>query len=251
MPRHRSHLLGIPVASDPEQAGRGRIKSLEYSLGMQRAISIFDTPSYSGPQAAHYAGVPYATLRNWILEHALITPPEPNHLSFNNLAEAHVLKSMRSVHKLSLQAIRRALDELASIRKTAHPLLDQAFETDGVDLCIRQDDCVYNLSQGSQQEFREFVALYLHRIERDASGKAMRLYPFVTRHPLKDPKHVSISPTVSFGRPVVTGTGISTAVIAGRFAARDSLTALAQEYQVTEAVLEDVIRWEMLRAKAA
>ncbi len=215
-----------------------------------QSSSIVDIPAYSAPQVAHYAGVPYPTLRSWV-ELDLIRAPRPNYLSFNNLAEAHVLKSMRSVHKLSLQAIRRALQELALRRSSAHPLLDEMFETDGVNLCIREDDRVYNLSQRSQQEFREFVSLYLHRIERDAEGKAMRLYPFITRHQAGDPKHVSISPAVSFGRPVIAGTGISTAVIAGRFAARDSLAELAREYGQDEFVLEDAIRWEMLKGKAA
>ena len=214
------------------------------------APSIFDTPAYSGPQAAHYAGVPYATLRSW-LEHGLIRPAATNHLSFNNLAEAHVLKSMRTSYKLSLQAIRRALKELTSQDSTEHPLLEKSFETDGVSLCIREEDRVYNLSRSFQQEIREFVTLYLHRIERDAEGTATRLYPFISRDQLHDPKHISISPEVSFGRPVLTGTGISTAVIAGRFAARDSLAELAKEYKITEFILEDAIRWEMLKGRAA
>ena len=227
---------------------RIRLEYIAYMAGP--ALSIFDTPAYSGPQAARYAGVPYATLRTW-MDDGLIRAAEPNHLSFNNLAEAHLLKSMRSVHKLSLQAIRRALKELATRRDTAHPLLDESFETDGVSLCIREDDRVYNLNHTSQQEFREFVALYLQRIERDAHGTATRLFPFITRDQVHDPKHISISPAVSFGRPVLTGTGISTAVIAGRFAARDSLVDLASEYQLPEPVLEDAIRCEMRKGRAA
>src|ERR1039457_2949274 len=99
--------------------------------------SVFDTPAYSCLQAAHYTGLPYQTLRGWISGDGLIKTPEPSALSFNNLAEAHILKSMRRVHKLSLQGIRRALLELAKFHKTDHPLLDETFETDGVNLCIR------------------------------------------------------------------------------------------------------------------
>ena len=47
------------------------------------------------------------------------------------------------------------------------------------------------------------------------------------------------------------GTGISTSVIAGRFTARDSIRDLAAEYQVDIAILEDAIRWEMSKGKAA
>jgi len=55
---------------------------------------------------------------------------------------------------------------------------------------------------------------------------------------------------VGFGKPVIAGTGISTAVIASRFNARESVPELAQEYGLTEAQIEEAIRWET-RAVAA
>lgn len=180
-----------------------------------------------------------------------MTTPAPSALSFNNLAEAHILKAMRNVHGLSLQAIRKALAELAHLRKSDHPLLDETFETDGVDLCIRDQDEVINLSKRSQREFREFVSLYLHRIQRDERGRVARLYPFVVAEREDEPRHISISPVVSFGKPVLAGTGISTSVIAGRFQARDSIADMAQEYQIAADVLEDAIRWEMNKGRAA
>ncbi len=213
--------------------------------------TAYDAPAYSGPQAAHYVGVPYHTLRRWIDDGGLIVTPRPNVLSFNNLAEAHVLKAMRRKHHLSLQAIRRALLELSAMRRTSHPLLDETFETDGVSLCIRESDEIINLSKQGQREFQEFVAVYLQRIERDSTGKATRLYPFVISDSISEPKNISISPIISFGKPVLTGTGISTSVVAGRFSARDSISDLAKEYDVDIKILEDAIRWEMLKGKAA
>jgi uncharacterized protein (DUF433 family) len=214
------------------------------------AQSALEVPAYGVVQAAHYVGLPYATLRSWVGPTGLLTTPEPNVLSFSNLAEAHVLKSMRRIHRLSLQSIRKALSELSTIRKTAHPLLDENFGTDGVDLCLIEEDRVFNLNKKLQAEIREFVALYLERIER-SNGYASKLYPFVARDDASEPRHVSISPVISFGRPVLAGTGIATAVIAGRFASRDSVHDLAREYGVAEGVLEDAIRWEMLKGKAA
>jgi uncharacterized protein (DUF433 family) len=213
--------------------------------------NVFDAPAYSCMQAAHYTGLPYQTLRSWIRADGLIKTPEPSTLSFNNLTEAHVLKAMRKVHKLSLQAIRKALKELEQFKQTAHPLLDETFETDGVNLCIRMNDEIINLSKKSQREIREFVALYLQRVNRDNAGRVTRLYPFVVTDSLSEPKYISISPTVSFGKPVLAGTGISTSVIVGRFNARDSVADLAREYDVAPAALEEAIRWEMNRGKAA
>jgi uncharacterized protein (DUF433 family) len=212
--------------------------------------SVFDQPAYSCLQAAHYVGVSRSTLRSWIAPNGLIVTPQRDALSFNNLAEAHIVKAMRRAHHLSLQTIRKALKELAYLRKTTHPLLDESFETDGVNLCIRDEQQVVNLSKRSQREFREFIALYLHRVER-SEGQVTRLYPFVVAERPEEPKTISISPMVSFGKPVLAGTGISTSVIAGRFSARDSLNDLAAEYQVDIRTLEDAIRWEMSKGKAA
>ncbi len=65
------------------------------------APSVYDTPAYSCLQAAHYVGLPGATLK-WIGGDGLIRTPEPSALSFNNLAEAHILRAMRRKHGLSL-----------------------------------------------------------------------------------------------------------------------------------------------------
>jgi uncharacterized protein (DUF433 family) len=213
--------------------------------------SAFDTAAYGYAQAAHYVGVPEKTLRRWAGDDGLLVTPQENALSFNNLAEAHIIKAMRKTHGITLQGIRKALNELAETRQSPHPLLEEEFETDGVDLCIRDADAVINLSKRSQREFREFVALYLHRIRRDDAGRVAHLYPFIVTEEANEPMSISISPTVSFGKPVLAGTGISTAVIVGRFNARDSVEDLAREYGVPSAVLEDAIRWEMSKGKAA
>lgn len=215
---------------------------------LAKSQSVFDTPAYGCTQAAHYVGLPPATLRGWIGEGGLISTPQPGILSFSNLAEAHILKAMRRVHGLSHQKIRRSLRELSAFRKTAHPLLEESFETDGISLFVRENDNLVNLSRAGQREFQQLIALYLRRIERDKAGQVTRLYPFVVSDVESEPRSIAISPTVAFGRPVLVGTGISTAVIAGRFNARDSIADLASEYQIDAAILEDAIRWEMNKA---
>jgi len=47
--------------------------------------------------------------------------------------------------------------------------------------------------------------------------------------PLRIPKYI-IDPYVYFGRPVLVGTGIPTAVIADRYKAGDSVDDLANDY---------------------
>jgi uncharacterized protein (DUF433 family) len=123
-------------------------------------------------------------------------------------------------------------------------LVDQRFETDDVDLFLREHgDEITNLCQGGQKVFKEIVGLHLKRIEIDATG-VYRFFPFVERRTDQEPKSVMISPVVSFGKPVISGTGISTSVVASRFHARESIEALAEEYRRPVADIEEAIRWE-------
>jgi uncharacterized protein (DUF433 family) len=60
-----------------------------------------------------------------------------------------------------------------------------------------------------------------------------RFFPFVVQPGPSEPKTIEINPMVGFGKPVIAGTAISTAIIASRFNARESVTDLASEYGCT------------------
>ena len=54
-----------------------------------------------------------------------------------------------------------------------------------------------------------------------------------------------IDPHVSFGRPVLVGTGIPTAVIAERYKAGESIDELAGDYGRGPSEIEEAIRCEL------
>ena len=163
-----------------------------------------------------------------------------------NLLECHMLSAMRSLYHLRLPKIRRALQNLSKVvrrQELRHPLVQIAFLTDGVDILVHEMDRLVNLSRDRQLAIPQVMQAYLRRIEVDAEG-LLQFYPFVMRKGLDEPKFIVISPRVGFGKPVVAGTGISTAVIASRFNARESVTDLAREYGLEEKQVEEAIRWE-------
>ena len=53
-----------------------------------------------------------------------------------------------------------------------------------------------------------------------------------------------INPLVAFGRPVVSGTGIPTAIIAERWKAGESFNDLAKDYGLEREKIEEAIRCE-------
>ena len=107
---------------------------------------------------------------------------------------------------------------MPSIRRTMSPASSSTFrcwETDGKDLFIRKLGELIAVSKGGQKAMPEVLDAYLQRIEWDLQGLATRLYPFTRQRELVQPKVVMIDPRVSFGRPVLAGTGIRTELIAG------------------------------------
>jgi len=92
---------------------------------------------------------------------------------------------------------------------------------------------------------RSLLEAHLRRIERDPKGIPVKLYPFVRKRQADEPKVVVIDPYVSFGRPVLVGTGIATAVIGERYKAGESVDDLAGDYGRPRFEIEEAIRCEL------
>lgn len=216
-------------------------------------------PSYSIRETAHYLRIPIATVRSWVLGRwyqtergkrrfaPIITLPDPDKplLSFVNIVETHVLDAIRREHNVPLHKVRTALNYLKREFLSEHPLADQSFETDGSNLFIQKLGQLITVSQEGQLAMRELLDAHLRRIQRDPSGLAVRLYLFTRRRTSEEPRVVVIDPFVSFGKPVLAGTGVPTAVIAERYKAGESIDDLAGDYGRQRSEIEEAIRCEL------
>ena len=174
-------------------------------------------------------------------------------LSFLNLVELHVLAAIRRKYAVPMPKVRRAIDYLRENTQDEsdklHPLISKQLQTDGLDLFIEQYGRLVNISSAGQLAMRVIIEAALRRIERDRRGIPIKLYPF-TRSNINDaPAMVVIGPSLSAGRPVITGTGLATEVIAERYKAGETVAELAEDYDREEAEIEEAIRCE-LRAAA-
>jgi len=118
---------------------------------------------------------------------------------------------------------------------------------------VEQYGSLINLSQEGQIAFKSLLETHLKRIVWTDAGAPIRLFPFtrITEHPTGDePRSVVIDPAVSFGRPVLVGTGIPTSVVADRYKAGESIADLSRDYGRSPAEIEEAIRCE-LRLQAA
>lgn len=222
-----------------------------------------DVPSYATWEAARYLRLPIRTVQNWAFGfgsyggHPLINiaDPERHMLSFWNVAELHVLRSLRRFHGIKPKTLRRALSYLGEVFDSPHPLLTEKMLTDGVSVLVEKTGTLINAGKFGQLAMHQMINAHLHRIEQDIDGIAITLFPFV-RHGsdanvaaetlVNEPKIISIDPRVRFGRPVIVGTSIPTAEIAERFRAGDSFDALAEEYGRPAKEIEEAIRCEFM-----
>ena len=166
-----------------------------------------------------------------------------------------MLASIRRKYGVKLPKVRVALNFVKSSTAgvagsdSPRPLIEESFETDGLDLFVHQYGQLINTSRHGQVAMKELMSAYLQRIERDEKGLPIRLYP-ITRfsvndcHAANDPKVVVISPLIAFGRPSISGTGIPSSAIFERYQAGDSVNELARDFRLESGAIEEAIRCE-------
>ena len=222
-----------------------------------------EIPTYGITEASQYLRIPRTTIRDWVMGRSLqrevgpqrskpIIPSAgsmPRLLSFINLVEVHVLDAIRRQHNISLEKVRKAIHYLQKQFPSKHPLADHHFETNGINLFIEKYGQLIDITQEGQLAIKEIMKAHLKRIERDAQGIPQKLYPFTHKRDFQlagnEPKAVVIDPWVSFGRPIIVGTGIPTAIIAERYKAGESIEDLADDYGLQPLKIQEAIRSEL------
>ena len=218
-----------------------------------------DQPAYTLAEAARYLKVAPATLRSWVVgrpyptgtgtahSKPLIRPAKnpPASLSFWNLIEAHVLRSLRIDHAVPMDALRRAINYAERSLKIERLLLSPELRTDAGKLLLERYGQLIELSASGQIAMRSLFKAHLDRVEWDEWQFPVRLYPFTTGGVgAGEHRPVAIAANIAFGRPVLVHGGISTAAIAGRIDAGESITDLADDYDLTPAEIEDAVLYE-------
>jgi uncharacterized protein (DUF433 family) len=216
---------------------------------------IRDQPAYGPAEAARYLRLPAATLRTWLVGrdypkgdeqakfHPLIKPasPQPLQLSFYNLIEAHVLRALRTEHGVALAELRKAI-AYAEKRLQVHRLLLSAeLRTHAGQVFLDRYVELINLSASGQLAMRKMFEDHLQRVEWDAWKYPVRLYPYLDTTTRSSDRPIAIDPQLAFGRPVVRRAGVSTAAIADRLDAGETVAALADDYDLSCDEIEQAV----------
>jgi uncharacterized protein (DUF433 family) len=206
-------------------------------------------PRYGISEAAFYVRIPASTLIAWTRGqdyrtkqglHRIFEPiielADPNNklLSFYNLVEAHMLRSTTE-RGVPLVNVRKALEYIRETIPGKHPLLMHDFEVSGKDVFIRHLGHTVNATRYGQLAMRKVLDQYLKRIERDAHGLPLRIFPIKS-------KRLVIDPQFSSGKPVLKDRGITASVLWGRNRTGESVLEIAKDYGLTELEVKEAIQ---------
>lgn len=212
-----------------------------------------DVPAYNLAEVARYLHIATATLRSWVFGRTyprgdkrgffapLIELPDTldGHLSFNNLIEAYVLRALRIEHGVAIRKVRIAREYAEKRCRIQHLLLRPELRTTAGDLFLDKYGQLVNLSLAGQMALRKILKDHLKRVEWK-QDIPFRLYP-----DLRDRKKIiAIDPSISFGRPVIIRKGVSTAVIADRIDAGESVMTVAKDYDLKRSEIETAVLYE-------
>lgn len=216
---------------------------------------IRNQPAYGPAEAARYLRLPAATLRTWVIGrdypkgdshakfHPLIKPAssQPLQLSFYNLIEAHVLRALRTDHGVALAELRKAISYAEKKLQLHRLLLSPDLRTHAGQVFLDRYVELINLSASGQLAMRKMFEAHLQQVEWDEWKFPVRLYPYIDSTARSAERPIAIDPLVAFGRPIVRRAGISTAAIADRLDAGETVEALADDYDLSRDEIEQAV----------
>ena len=219
--------------------------------------NLRDQPAYGMAEAARYLKLPDATLRSWVVGRAYpkggtvatfhplikLARKQPALLSFYNLIEAHVLRSLRTEHGVAIREVRKAIKYAERELNIERLLLNKALSTHAGQVFLDQYGKLISLTASGQLALRIMFEEHLKRVEWDNWQFPVRLYPYVSAEPTSA-RPIAIDPSIAFGRPIVLRMGVSTGAIAGRIDAGETVADLAEDYDLKPEEIEEAVLYE-------
>jgi uncharacterized protein (DUF433 family) len=102
----------------------------------------------------------------------------------------------------------------------------------------------FRVNESFRPKLRELLDLHLDRIEWEDEQTPRRVFPFTRDDPRESPRLVAIDPRVRFGKPSLLRRGLPTDVVRERFQAGESISLLADDFDLTVEEVEEVLRYE-------
>lgn len=220
-----------------------------------------DKPTYPAAEAARLVGLGATRVRRWLKGYEYTYASRrrrqdpvlrregtvgTSYASFLDLVDLLFVKRFLD-HGVSLQRLRKALEEATRILGTDH-FARRTFFTDGSAVYLRvrdEGDAIVQLLSGGQWVIAPIIEQLAEQIDFDeASGFAERWYP------MGPGGLVVVDPAISFGSPTIVGRGLPTANVFDFFIAEDeNLKAVEAWMGLSEGEVRAAVSFEERLAK--
>jgi uncharacterized protein (DUF433 family) len=235
-------------------------------IGMEMDTTLIGTGLYSLPEASRLVGAELRSVRRWLLgyrrlyrgESRVSAPlwktqlaeadlPEPT-IGFRDLLELRLVNAFAK-HGVDLRVIRATADAARDMFNSDYPLTMRRFLTDGKGIFAEAVDAAGEVRmidpRKAQYVFSSIVTPSLY-VGIDYDGDtAKRWFPLGAGK-----RTIVLDPTIQFGTPIVSETGIPTATLYAAFRAEgEDKGAVARIFDISSRDVEAAVRYE--RALAA
>jgi uncharacterized protein (DUF433 family) len=208
-------------------------------------IDMYQTPLLTARETARYLKMPESTLNVWLaappdepLVHAL--RPERRgwpRVPFVGIVEAHVLRALR-IAGMPMNEIRTAAAVVRAEFDDPYALAKRRIATDGVAVFVRLADESLIRARDHQHAIKDILENHLQNIDWDDTGTAIRLR--LPQYPSS--AEVVIDPRFGWGSPVLTANKVKVEDVVALWRTGEPIRTVAEEYDLTETVVEDVLR---------
>lgn len=236
--------------------------SKTHDLELYGGVDPRSLPRYSFRDASRATGIPVSTLRAWTVglsykrlhdegyfEPVISRPSDSdNRLSFMNIIEAHILRALREVHRVSLRHVREAIDIAESEFGIKQLLVSPELRTSAGVLFLDRYTHLMELSLAKQYAIRGVLDSYLERVDYDETKLPREFLPFERVEKNVGLHIIAISPFVSFGRAIIRRTGVSTKAVVNRIEAGELPELVMKDYGLQELELVEAILYESTAA---
>ena len=198
----------------------------------QASRNQLDEPMYPAAEAGRLVGLSSVRVRRWLQGYEYEYDSERRHqrpvirrkgtvgtsfASFLDLID--LLFAQRFInYGVSLQKLRKALDEAAEILHTDH-FARRSFFTDGRNIYLQvmeEGNAILELLSGGQWVIPNIIKELAHQIDFDGATELARRW-----YPMGPDGLVVLDPMISFGRPAIVKRGIATGNVFDLFMAEE------------------------------
>ena len=215
-----------------------------------------DQPMYSEAEASRLVGLSSVRVRRWLQGYSYKYDSQrrrqrpvikrtgsagTSYASFLDLVDLLFVKEFID-HGISLQKLRKALDEARDILNTEH-FASRSFFTNGKNIYLEvkgKGETILELLSGGQWVIPRIVKQLAHKIDFDQQSELARRW-----YPLGPNGLIVLDPFVSFGQPTIIGKGVTTSNVYDFFVAEDrELGAVCQWLDLTHPEVKAVVKFE-------